>query len=162
HVSRLWSWDAVNGFNDPHTPLQFTARCGETLRRNIFRASMHPSGGQPTMVIIKMSHTEEEFSRLQQEAKVYDKNLRNLQGTVVPKCYGLFATNNRGTKTGCLVLEYCATAKILSLDEYRQNVRAAVNKIHQAGIIHGGVGCSSHILSTRDGVRIIDFANARR
>ncbi|KAK0246157.1 hypothetical protein EDD85DRAFT_803290 [Armillaria nabsnona] len=162
HVSRLWSWGAVNGFNDPDTCPLFTIRCGETLQQNIFRASMHRSGGQPTTVILKVAHTEAEFSRLQQEAGLYDQNLRYLQGTVVPKCYGLFATKNRGQTTGCLVLEHCATVININFDEYRLKAMAAISEIHQAGIIHGGVKRSSHILSTRDGVRIIDFANARQ
>ncbi|KAK0233535.1 hypothetical protein IW262DRAFT_1452063 [Armillaria fumosa] len=162
HVSRMWSWDAVNGFNSPDTSPQFTIRCCEALRPRVFRASMGPYGGQPTTpVIIKVARTEKEFSLLQWEEKVYNQCLKGLQGTVVPKCYGLFGTNDRGQKTGCLVLEYCATANDIRHDDYCRKVMVAMIKIHQAGIIHGDVRRSSHILSTPDRVRIIDFSNAK-
>ncbi|KAK0481816.1 hypothetical protein IW261DRAFT_1607072 [Armillaria novae-zelandiae] len=162
HVSRLWSWDAVNGINSPDTSPQFTIRCCEALRQRVFRASMGPYGGQPTTpVIIKVARTEQEFSLLQWEEKVYNQCLRGLQGTVVPKCYGLFGTNDRGRKTGCLVLEHCATANDIKHADYCRKVMVAIIKIHQAGIIHGDVRRSSHILSTPDGVRIIDFSNAK-
>ncbi|KAK0215061.1 hypothetical protein IW262DRAFT_1513983 [Armillaria fumosa] len=162
HVSRLWSWDAVNGSNSPDTPPQFTIRCCEALRQRVFRASMGPCGGQPTTpVIIKVARTEKEFSFLQWEERVYNQCLRGLQGTVVPKCYGLFGTNDRGRKTGCLVLEYCAPANNIRHADYCRKVMVAITKIHQAGIIHGDVRRSSHVLSTPDGVRIVDFSNAK-
>ncbi|KAK0198755.1 hypothetical protein F5146DRAFT_1131711 [Armillaria mellea] len=162
HISRLWSWDAANGINGPDTPPHFTIRCCEPLRQRVFRASMGPYGGQPTTpVIIKVARTEKEFSFLQWEEKVYNQYLRGLQGTVVPKCHGLFGTKNRGRKTGCLVLEYCTTANNIRHPDYCRKVMVAMIKIHQAGIIHGDVRRSSHILSTPDGVRIIDFSNAK-
>ncbi|KAK0491775.1 hypothetical protein EDD18DRAFT_1080470 [Armillaria luteobubalina] len=162
HVSRLWSWDAVDGFNSSDTPPQFTIRCGEALRQRIFRALMGPYGGQPTTtVVVKVARNEKEFAYLQWEERVYNECLRGLQGTVVPKCYGLFGTSTRGRKTGCLVLEYCASANNIRHADYGRKAMVAINKIHQAGIIHGDVRRSSHMLSTPDGVRVVDFSNAK-
>ncbi|KAK0208661.1 hypothetical protein DFS33DRAFT_464000 [Desarmillaria ectypa] len=163
HVSRLWSWDVVNGFKghvDPNPHPQVMIHCCESLRPRVFRASMGPYGRQPTIpVIIKVARTKTELSFLQWEEKVYNQYLRGLQGTVVPKCYGLFGANNGGRKTGCLVLEHCATTNIRHAD-YSRKIMIAISKIHQAGIAHGNVKPSSHILTTPDGVRIIDFSNA--
>ncbi|PBK76906.1 hypothetical protein ARMSODRAFT_250054 [Armillaria solidipes] len=155
-VFRMWSWSAVNRFNGPDTPLQSTIHCGEALRQRVFRASMGPYGGQPTTpVIVKMAFNDKEFSLLQWEEKVYNQSLSRLQGTVVPRCYGLY----HGRNTGCLVLEHCATANNIMHAEYCRKVMVAIIEIHKAGIIHGNV--RSHILSTHDGVRIIDFAKAK-
>ncbi|KAK0436634.1 uncharacterized protein EV420DRAFT_1590102 [Desarmillaria tabescens] len=112
---------------------------------------MGPFGRQPTTpVVIKVARTETELSFLQWEGKVYNQHLKALQGTVVPKCYGLYVTNNGGRRMGCLVLEHCATTNISC------KIMIAMSKIHQAG----NVKPSSHILTTPDGIRIVDFASA--
>ncbi|KAK0465477.1 uncharacterized protein EV420DRAFT_1514545 [Desarmillaria tabescens] len=173
----LSDWMLVNGFKghvDPDTSPQFTIHCCESIRPRVFRASMGPSGRQPTTpVVIKVARTETELSFLQWEGKVYNQHLRALQGTVVPKCYGLFVTNNGGRRMGCLVLEHCAITNIRHADYrfvswhyYEQlpslklssscKIMIAMSKIHQAG----NVKPSSHILTTPDGIRIVDFASA--
>ncbi|KAK0446388.1 uncharacterized protein EV420DRAFT_1570396 [Desarmillaria tabescens] len=104
---------------------------------------MGPSGHQPTTpVVIKVARTETELSFLQWEGKVYNQHLKALQGTVVPNVMDY-------SRMGCLVLEHCATTNISC------KIMIAMSKIHQAG----NVKPSSHILTTPDGIRIVDFAS---
>ncbi|KAG7452202.1 uncharacterized protein BT62DRAFT_288784 [Guyanagaster necrorhizus] len=166
HVSRMWSWKSVNGISghvDLNASPQVSIHCVEGLRlRRVFRAFMGLYGCKPTTpVIIKVAFTEDKRSLLQREENVYNQYLKDLQGSFIPKCYGLFEGSFGGQKITCLVLEYCSPENIRPVD-YSRQVMTAINKIHQAGIVHQDiVHKSKHILTTSDGVRIIDFATAQ-
>ena len=60
-------------------------------------------------VAIKATNELEYFSALEKEADVYQTQLKHLQGTVVPRFYGLFKPTDSSESEPCtlLVLERC-------------------------------------------------------
>lgn len=59
-------------------------------------------------IIIKSALGPDEMLLLTREAEFYSNELRSLQGTVVPKCFGFFRGKVDGVDFGCLLLEYCS------------------------------------------------------
>lgn len=58
-------------------------------------------------VVLKFIATsrQDACSALEREFSFYGKELKSIQGTVVPICYGLFRSQNN--RSICLVLQYC-------------------------------------------------------
>lgn len=81
----------------------------ESSRRfHVFSGSLisSSSGSPPIEVVCKLTYGPVGMDRLMGEAMIYD-DLRNLQGKVVPRCYGYFEDSK---VAGCLVLEHAGKA----------------------------------------------------
>ncbi|KAF9024113.1 hypothetical protein BDZ89DRAFT_898807, partial [Hymenopellis radicata] len=91
---------------------------------------------------------------------LYENDLRGLQGSVVPKCYGYFKGRSGGQSLSCLVLEFC-NQPFRSADFSQQIILATAN-LHQVGIYHGNILSGAHFVLASNGIRIIDFAKAQR
>jgi hypothetical protein len=71
-------------------------------------------------IIVKAALGPDEMILLNREAEFYSNELRHLQGTVVPKCFGLFRGKVDGVDFGCLLLEYCSgRAPVWNMLEFR-------------------------------------------
>ncbi|KAF8921876.1 hypothetical protein CPB85DRAFT_4916 [Mucidula mucida] len=102
-VIQLWSWTASPGGDSQH----YTIRLQQRLRNNVYTAGMGLLGEQPTSTVIVKIARADQVSALDWEAELYENDLRGLQGSVVPKCYGYFKGRSDGQALGCLVLEFC-------------------------------------------------------
>ena len=58
------------------------------------------------------------MASLQREASFYMNELKQLQGDVVPMCYGFYTDKRKHAKIGCLVLQYCDKVLAEGLDEF--------------------------------------------
>ncbi|KAK1230604.1 hypothetical protein PQX77_006299 [Marasmius sp. AFHP31] len=122
-------------------------------------------------VILKIAIGAEKIELLRREAAVYENCLPHLQGSVVPRCYGLYRgrAGARGQPTenmACMILEYCTVHETPSMDrgEFAQRMKLAVWSLHQAGIIHGKLTDPRNVLDLgrKQGIRIVDFSAALR
>ena len=76
----------------------------------VFRASLiNPSMSRNTVttVVLKFAMREDLIPDLAEEADIYTGALEPLQGTTVPRCYGLYVgLGNGGEPVACLMLEH--------------------------------------------------------
>ncbi|KAF9532666.1 hypothetical protein CPB83DRAFT_890850 [Crepidotus variabilis] len=161
----LWSWD--------HGDFHQVARVCEQLADNICTAYIGPVGETPShKVVLKIGQGKRADQRLAREYEMYSGPLVHLQGTIVPRCFGLFcgSANESGSGTikskkqiSCLVLEYIAPHRERTVDpeEFHRQLMLALCKIHKAGINHGNLK-TGHILQMGYSPRIIDFSLASR
>ena len=70
-------------------------------------------------IIIKSALGPDEMILLKREAEFYSNELRLLQGTVVPKCFGFFRGKVDGVDFGCLLLEYCSGRAVWNMLEFK-------------------------------------------
>ncbi|KAF8899138.1 hypothetical protein BD779DRAFT_62931 [Infundibulicybe gibba] len=155
NVYDLWSWSMGN--------IHRTCWIHKAIRRRVFIARLGPRGEKPTQVIIvKNARGAEELEELTHESERYEKELKHLQGTIVPRCFGFYRGKALGVDHGCLLLEYCTGPPIISMFNFNQKLLRAAYKMHRAGIIHGDLLDSRHCLKMGNEVRIIDFSLAVR
>ncbi|KAJ7148664.1 hypothetical protein C8R43DRAFT_1194106 [Mycena crocata] len=151
---QLWSWNT-------HT-IHFTAQIVRRVKNSVYTARIGARGMEPTDVIaLKVARGKEEVEEMEREAGFYEQQLKGLQGTVVPKCYGFYTTKVGGTPLGCLLMEYCSGPPVDRVDRdrvddlNRKALRAAY-ALHSAGVLHGDL--AHHIVPMGRDVRIVDFA----
>lgn len=58
-------------------------------------------------IFVKWARGSDEVNALSREASLYANELRHLQGSVVPECYGYFVGHDLGQQFSCMFLEYC-------------------------------------------------------
>lgn len=77
-------------------------------RFHLLSGSLFSSNSEtpPIQVVCKLSFSAKGMDRLLRESVIYD-HLKNLQGKVVPRCYGYFEDT---AVAGCLVLEHAGEA----------------------------------------------------
>ncbi|KAJ7248216.1 hypothetical protein B0H12DRAFT_1020110 [Mycena haematopus] len=119
---------------------------------------MEPSN----VVALKLAHGKEEVEEMEREAGFYENQLKDLQGTVVPKCYGFYTTKVRGTPLGCLLLEYCSGPPVdrNRVQEVKWKSMQAAYALHKAGVLHGDLDDGHHFIPMGLDVRIVDFTVA--
>ena len=61
----------------------------------------------PLGVAIKWGRGNPNLQTLAHEFHLYDGDLKPLQGTVVPRCFGFYVGHIEDQEIGCLVLEWC-------------------------------------------------------
>jgi hypothetical protein len=89
--------------------VQLTAQVIRPLRNHVYYARIGTTGTKATQAIaLKIAHGVQEFMGMEREVEFYEHELKNLQGTVVPRMHGFF----RGTTidlivAGCMLLEFC-------------------------------------------------------
>jgi hypothetical protein len=75
--------------------------------KNIFLADMGLVGSHPRhTIIVKVASGAKGVESLKHEHSLYKNQLAKLQGSYVPRCYGLFSGVVNGSPFGCLLLEY--------------------------------------------------------
>ncbi|EKM53041.1 uncharacterized protein PHACADRAFT_210780 [Phanerochaete carnosa HHB-10118-sp] len=124
-----------------------------------------------TDVFIKLAYAQnlDDAAGLRTEANFYNKQLKALQGDVVPVCYGIYeGEHDDGDPIVCLVLEYMgepAEDGLGSLDmDVRLEVLRSVVQVHLAGVMHNDINDDNVLFSsTPDSKpRIIDFEHAEK
>ncbi|RPD55422.1 hypothetical protein L226DRAFT_562725 [Lentinus tigrinus ALCF2SS1-7] len=137
--------------------------------KRVFRTNMQiESSGKSVAVVCKLAMGRTHFVSLDKEAQKYEKNLKDLQGTVIPHIYGFFTGKSFDGITGVLVMEDCGEP--LRFDsgdpkELQQGLVDAMVALHQRGgavYTRGGLLSKNHVLARRslDGklrVTIISF-----
>lgn len=90
------------------------------------------------------------------EVNIY-RHLDHLQGTVIPKFHGYVDFNGLFR---ALVLEDCGDEiSKEDLEEYKAELRSHLEKIHEAGILHGDIETRKSKKSVQ--LRIIDFSHSK-
>ncbi|KAJ7856708.1 hypothetical protein B0H14DRAFT_2156887, partial [Mycena olivaceomarginata] len=114
------------------------------------------------VIALKLVRGKEALEEMEREASFYQNQLKDLQGTVVPKCYGFYTAKVGGTPIGCLLLEYCSgpPVDIVRRQEVRYKSMQAAYALHRAGVLHGDLVDGRHFVSMGHDIRIIDFAVA--
>ncbi|KAF9055917.1 hypothetical protein BJ165DRAFT_459281 [Panaeolus papilionaceus] len=153
----LWAWDMGK--------VHHTAVVVQRVKSNMHIAQLGLAGDKEKVpVAIKLARGEAQQETLLQEYGFYTRDLKELQGTVVPKCYGFFRGRVHGVKLGCLVLEYCFEPQpdLNQQAEFYRKAMIAACKLHYAGLVHGDLLSGRHIIGQGNEPRIIDFSKAIR
>ncbi|KAJ4485695.1 hypothetical protein J3R30DRAFT_3283749 [Lentinula aciculospora] len=154
-IYELWSWESQQNVHQTAQVIKKPL----TTRGNIRIAYLGPrdANDPESLVIIKLAR-DNEVKVLEREYRVYMDNLRHLQGSVVPICYGFYRGKAQGEDFACMLLEYCRGTVTYSIQERNHQIMLGVCKLHQAGILHGTLDDMHHILCSNIGIRIIDFS----
>ncbi|KAJ7139074.1 hypothetical protein C8R44DRAFT_727185 [Mycena epipterygia] len=151
----LWSWNNGN--------IHYSAQLVRRIKKDVYTVRIGARGMEPADVIaLKISRGQEEVEDMEREAGFYEQQLKGLQSTVVPKCYGFYTTKVNGTPLGCLLLEYCSGPPVdreRVPDLNRKAIRAAY-ALHAAGVLHGDLLDGHHFVHMGRDLRIIDFSVA--
>ncbi|KAJ7046901.1 hypothetical protein C8F04DRAFT_1062110 [Mycena alexandri] len=125
----------------------------------VFRASIE--GTEDPVFALKFAMREDLVDDLEEEGRIYCDALQTLQGTAVPRCFGMFTgMGEEGQPIACLVLEYWGEClqqpfQVLSLD-LKIQILERLGAIHREGLLHGDFAERNVLLFEGD-VRIIDF-----
>ncbi|TBU34483.1 hypothetical protein BD311DRAFT_650270 [Dichomitus squalens] len=99
---------------------------------------------------------------MKREARLYEKELAPLQGTVVPRFFGFFRGFIGDVEVGCIVLEWCGGEPIKEMQELNRQRMLAGIALHKAGVHHGELLDKSHWVPVGDGtLRIVGFSSAQ-
>jgi len=114
-----------------------------------------------TTVALKFAMREDLIDDLDKEAAVYAGALQHLQGTVIPRCYGLYTGSGEGGQPiACLVLEHCGECIQERFQYLPLSVRIRILErladIHRCGLCHGDFA-ERNVLQRDGDIRIIDF-----
>jgi len=116
-------------------------------------------------VVAKLGISSNTTKALKRELTLYQK-LRHLQGDCIPTCFGYYFSPSEDQVFGCLVLEYSGKPIRSTYDvpgdapsALRVNIIDAMQKIHDAGVVHGGFG-NFDVLVANEKPFIINFKSA--
>ncbi|KAJ7125454.1 hypothetical protein C8R43DRAFT_898632 [Mycena crocata] len=128
----------------------------------VFRASIEGyQGSEAPVFALKFAMREDLVYRLEEEGRIYCEGLKNLQGTAIPICFGLYTgIGEEGQSIACLVLEHWGEClrqpfQLLSLD-LKIQILERLGAIHREGLLHGDFA-ERNVLLHDGAVRIIDF-----
>ncbi|KAJ7292747.1 hypothetical protein C8J57DRAFT_1490235 [Mycena rebaudengoi] len=142
-----------------------TARMARRLQNGIYLVEIGPRGGERrNKLIFKLAREPDEITVLEQEARLYENQLRDLRGKFVPEYYGIFHGDVMGSRVAGMLLEYCIGSPNDKLDDEEKNrkIMLAACAVHSAGLLHTNLLDGHHfVISGRD-VKIVDFSNAVR
>ncbi|KAJ7572309.1 hypothetical protein C8J56DRAFT_979289 [Mycena floridula] len=125
----------------------------------LFRAysTKTSSSGQPKAFFLKFALQTRFIEDLIQEARVYTA-LETLQGSVVPRFYGLWETDDG--EVACLVMEDCGDCIKQSFEELdiqtRIDIFVQLEKFHETGWHHNDFA-ERNVLHLETDIRLIDF-----
>ncbi|KAJ7597381.1 hypothetical protein C8J56DRAFT_1041577 [Mycena floridula] len=159
HYEKLWSWQKI-----PGVPVHQRARVTEQFQNHVHFGTIvfddHP-GSASSAVVLKIARGRD-IQRLTHEAEFYQNELRHLQGSVLPRFFGIYYKLG-DVDVACMMLERCVGEQNKGdMAELGRQIMVATSKIHQAGVCHRALLDAHHIIPTRAGVRIVDFALAAR
>jgi len=114
-------------------------------------------------VFVKWSKDARGIIALGNEASFYCRELKELQGEVVPDFYGYFADSLDKPRFACVVLEYCSGVLPDDYHEYYRQYMVLACRLHSAGVAHTQLLSSRHhVIPHENGLRIVDFTQAQR
>ncbi|KAF8960729.1 hypothetical protein BDZ97DRAFT_1832592 [Flammula alnicola] len=145
---------------DPKTTTDYYSDC--PVFRGILQRPSHPY--ERTTVALKFAMRDDLIADLVEETEMYIGPLEPLQGSTVPRCYGLYAgTGMEDQAIACLVLEYWGEVIQKPFSQLPMELRVRIlerlGKIHQQGLLHGDFA-ERNVLQKNGDVRIIDFDRA--
>ncbi|KAJ6551656.1 hypothetical protein B0H19DRAFT_1031018 [Mycena capillaripes] len=152
---QLWSWNNGN--------IHYTAQLVRRVKKDVYTVRIGARGVEPTDVVaLKVARGKEEVEEMEWEAGFYEHQLKDLQGTVVPKCYGFYTAKVHGTSLGCLLLEYCSGPPVEPerVPEVNRKIVRAAYALHKAGVLHGDLLDGHHFVLMGRDIRIVDFSVA--
>ncbi|OBZ74459.1 hypothetical protein A0H81_05251 [Grifola frondosa] len=151
------------------TPTHFTVinlRFLHSGNSKVYRGDLCCDGQEPRDVVFKIVYGEKSINRMQCEAGLYQKELRDLQGEVVPRFYGLFEGETGDGQTGCLVLGYIGKTLEYYLyamnNKFRCAVINAILAIHCTGVEHCDFDERNIVVDENNKPFIIDFDSSKR
>ncbi|RPD82075.1 hypothetical protein L226DRAFT_607268 [Lentinus tigrinus ALCF2SS1-7] len=113
-------------------------------------------------VALKWVVGAERVAGAKREAGLYDKELRPLQGSIVPRFYGCFTSIIGDVEVACIVLEWCAGPPIKDTFELNRQRMIAGLALHKAGVMHNKVLDPMHYIALSDGtLRMVGFSSAK-
>lgn len=132
-------------------------------------------------VALKWVVGPERVAGAKREGALYDKELRPLQGTVVPRFHGVFTGIIGDVEVACIVLEWCAGPRITDTFELKcvlfpSSLTVSTDKsvcssrqrmitgiaLHKAGVRHNNVLDPMHYIAVSDGtLRMVGFSSAK-
>ncbi|KDQ07416.1 hypothetical protein BOTBODRAFT_649195 [Botryobasidium botryosum FD-172 SS1] len=156
--------DMLNGRTEPRSALSDIY---------VFRGIIVAANGTKP-IAVKITHSDGSAEALAREFPVYEA-IKDLQGSTVPICYGLFRGNVYGpypeasnvwVDTSCLVTEYCGEPLTHSLHGISLNAKLAVitqlHLLHRAGYSRGDFANRNIILNDTNKFCIIDFGASKK
>ncbi|KII89954.1 hypothetical protein PLICRDRAFT_53082 [Plicaturopsis crispa FD-325 SS-3] len=170
----IWpTFDTTCLLYSPTIGQDFTATISHTIRGDsrVHIATVNTSEAliysDQTDIIVKIATGKEGIKDLEREAGFYESDLRPLQGSVVPRCYGFFKGKVSGEYQACLLLEFCRFVEHQpsfkrTLVETNRLKMVAAARLHQVGIIHNDLIDGRHFVIANRGPQIIDFTYAER
>ncbi|KII90557.1 hypothetical protein PLICRDRAFT_39132 [Plicaturopsis crispa FD-325 SS-3] len=164
--------DDSNTTPDPSATDHYTMHDVRLLHRGatstIYRAVASTQGADnDTEAVLKTvrhrDETDADAASLIREYQWYQNQLRSLQGTVIPRCYGVFRGEYHGLWITSLVLQYCGQPREspFNLTEKAYNVQTIDNllEIHDCGVCHRDFS-ERHILDNDGQPFVVDFRHA--
>ncbi|TDL16551.1 hypothetical protein BD410DRAFT_795198 [Rickenella mellea] len=144
-------------------PVYFTG--GEEIyvgnRFRVSRGKLHR--GQETLdVALKFDFYNNHHADLVDEARLYEKQAKAVQGTALPVLYGIYCATINNRLITCLVLEYCGSEMETSLhdsEEFSFKVAKHLMALHSAGLQHNDISASNIVVKNGE-PRIIDLSTA--
>ncbi|KAH9940245.1 hypothetical protein B0H21DRAFT_755161 [Amylocystis lapponica] len=132
-----------------------------------FRATLFRDDGRLVAdVVCKFVHGKRNFKRLRREAVMYRGRLKDLQGKVVPKFYGVYEGETVKKKlTGCIITQFCGELSEvpffgLSWDSKIALISAFL-RLHDAGVEHGELREWNVVFTPQGRPYIINFDHAK-
>ncbi|KAJ6460946.1 hypothetical protein C8R45DRAFT_1080980 [Mycena sanguinolenta] len=151
---KLWAWN--NG------TAHYVARLVRCISKKVYLVRFGVRGMEPCdVIVLKMAHGKEEVEEMEREAGFYNDQLKHLQGTVVPSCFGFYTTKVHGKPVSCLLLEYCSGPPLegkRGVQEFKWKSMQAAYALHKAGVLHGDLDDWHHFVPMGLDVRIVDFS----
>ncbi|KAF9479118.1 hypothetical protein BDN70DRAFT_834830 [Pholiota conissans] len=115
---------------------------------------------EKTTVVLKFAMRSDLISDLVEETEMYLGPLEPLQGSAVPRFYGLYTGTENDQDIACLVLEYCGESITKRFSLLPMNLRVRIlehlGEIHRQGFLHGDFA-ERNVLHKNGEVRLIDF-----
>ncbi|GJE90084.1 hypothetical protein PsYK624_062070 [Phanerochaete sordida] len=135
---------------------------------SVYHGKLDCARDEPLNVVCKIVF-DEDSDRLEDEAELYTHKMKHLQGTTVPRFYGLFSGTyvnmlGRTRAIRCIIVEAWGssptTLKRVPMS-LRITIAEAVLRIHAAGVQHNDLRLPNILISPdKREVRIVDFDNA--
>ncbi|GBE89721.1 hypothetical protein SCP_1700450 [Sparassis crispa] len=155
-------------YDDANSNLQLAAT--NTLRIHhghsvIYTATLQIPNQPAQAVICKVVLGKRGVARLRNEVDMYWR-IAELQGDVVPRCFGLFEGELEDGPSACLVLQDCGERLYKEFFAtswtFRYDLIIAMSKIHNAGVAHRDFAPRNIVVSNDNKPFIIDFDRAKK
>ncbi|KAH9922679.1 hypothetical protein B0H21DRAFT_765855 [Amylocystis lapponica] len=138
----------------------------QEIHKAVFRATLHRGNKRVADVVCKFTYGKRTLERLRHEAAIYRDQLKDLQGKIVPKLYGLYEGEMDDEElSGCLITQYCGkhpnSMPFCGTSwQSKSSVLLALLKIHKAGVQHGDFFEDNVVYTPKGHPRIVDFGGA--
>ncbi|RDB23734.1 hypothetical protein Hypma_009467 [Hypsizygus marmoreus] len=145
------------------SPSYFYSGRYEIFRGDLIRPEADASEDNPPHIVLKFSDEGVNVDSLMKEAEIYEVLVKDLQGDVIPKCFGVFQAEIDGNLLTCLITEYCGqplNKPFCDWDrEYFWEVVRKLDRLHKHGIKHGDIS-EQNIVNNNGTPFIIDLETA--